>query len=102
MQLTGRQLLDRCVRKHANARGAIGRWRDIALRANWKTVQELKADFPAASILADNKVVFNIKSNDFRLVVVVFYRKKFLSILWIGTHAEYDRIDVRALEVPEL
>ena len=57
----------------------------------------MKIRYPSASIIADNRVVFNIKGNDYRLVVNINYRRRAVYIRFIGTHAEYDRIN--AVEV---
>jgi mRNA interferase HigB len=62
-------------------------------KASWKDPAELKAQFRSASIVSGERVVFNIKGNDYRLVVAINYHYQILLIIWIGTHKEYDRID---------
>jgi mRNA interferase HigB len=63
----------------------------------WKTPQDIKSDYPSASILGDNRVVFNIKGNHYRLVVKINYAFSLVWIRFIGTHAAYDRIDATTI-----
>lgn len=71
------------------------------LAAEWQSPSDIKRDFPAVSFLPENRVIFNIKGNSFRLVCVAYYLKHSLSVLWIGTHAEYSRIRVISLTEEE-
>jgi mRNA interferase HigB len=59
----------------------------------WKTPQQIKIDYPSASFLADNRVVFNIKGNSYGLIVKINYDFGIVWIRFIGTHAEYDKIN---------
>lgn len=68
-------------------------WYQEAERSQWHTPNEIKAEYPSASILADNRVVFNIKGNTYRLIVKINYDYGAVWIRFIGTHAEYDKID---------
>ena len=74
---------------------ALEGWYDRVENADWESPQQLKADYPSASILGDNRVVFNIRGNNYRLVARIDYQLKRVYVLFIGTHAEYDRIDAR-------
>jgi mRNA interferase HigB len=76
-------------------------WLDEVRNANWTQPADIKAQFGNASILKHRRVVFNIKGNDYRLVVAVAYRFQSLYIKFVGTHAQYDAIDVMTVEVPE-
>jgi mRNA interferase HigB len=73
-------------------------WHLQAAAAKWANSAELKDDFRSASIISSDRVVFNIKGNDFRLVVAINYQFQSLYIIWLGTHAEYDKIDVKKVE----
>ena len=68
-------------------------WYAEAKQANWNSPGEIKAVYRSVSILPNNRVVFNIKGNTYRLVVVVEYSQGKMFIRFVGTHAEYDRID---------
>ncbi len=79
--------------RHADAEQSLRAWHTIARRAQWHTPADIKADYGNASFVGNNRVVFNIKGNDYRLIVLVEYQKGRLFIRFVGTHAEYDRID---------
>jgi mRNA interferase HigB len=68
-------------------------WVEEAEKAEWRRPQEIKAKFGTASFLANNRVVFNIAGNKYRLVVAVRYDKGILYVRFIGAHSAYDRID---------
>jgi len=70
-------------------------WYRRTSKAAWKSSAQLKAEFGSASILSADRVVFNIKGNDFRLIALVDYQRQGVLILWIGTHREYDNIDAK-------
>jgi len=74
-------------------------WIDEARKASWSTPSDIKAHFASASILKSRRVVFNIKSNDFRLIVAVAYRFGALYIKFVGTHKQYDAIDADTVEM---
>lgn len=78
---------------HPDAEQPLRAWYAIARRARWRTPSDIKADYRHASFIANNRVVFNIKGNDYRLIVLAEYQKGRLFIRFVGTHAEYDRID---------
>lgn len=78
---------------HEQARVALERWYEIAERANWKNLQEIKIDFPSTDLVGNQHYVFNIKGNNYRLVVVVKFTIGYLYIRFVGTHKEYDAID---------
>jgi mRNA interferase HigB len=63
-------------------------------KASWKDPSELKAQFGSTSVISSESVVFNIKGNDYRLVVAINYHYQILLIIWLSTHEEYDEIGV--------
>ncbi len=66
-------------------------WRREVEVAQWKTPQDIKNRYRSADFLANDKVIFNIKGNNYRLVVVVKYSMGMVVVEWVGTHAEYDK-----------
>ncbi|MDO5694013.1 MAG: type II toxin-antitoxin system HigB family toxin [Pseudomonadota bacterium] len=86
--------------KHPAAQAPLMAWLAIARGAQWGTPADIKAQFGSASFVGNRRVVFNIKGNDYRLVVAVAYRFGALYIKFVGTHAEYDAIDVQTVENP--
>ena len=75
-------------------------WYEEACKASWTQPAEIKAQYRSASILKNRRVVFNIKGNDYRLVVAVAYRLGWVYVKFIGAHAQYDRIDANTVEMP--
>jgi len=81
------------IQGHADARDALERWYAVAESAAWRSLSDIKADFPSADYVGNQHYVFNIKGNNYRLVVVVKFTIGYLYIRFIGTHKEYDKID---------
>lgn len=75
-------------------KGALDAWFAEASKANWKSMADVKRRYATASIINAERIVFNIKGNDYRLVVAVDFQKAIVWIKWIGTHKAYDKIDV--------
>jgi mRNA interferase HigB len=73
-------------------------WYNIVKHCEWNTPNDVKTTFGNASIVANNRVVFNVKGNDYRLVTEIDYGFQLVFIIWIGTHKEYDKIDVSKIE----
>jgi len=78
---------------HSEAKGELDVWYNLMKARNYNTPHELKKDFAAVSIINAERVVFNIGGNKFRLIVSISYRCSIVFIKFIGTHAEYDKID---------
>lgn len=84
--------------RHPNAEQPLRAWLDEARQARWKSPQDVKSRYGSASFIGRNRVVFNIKGNDYRLVVAVAYRFQAVYIKFVGSHADYDRIDATTVE----
>ena len=84
--------------QQAAVKAQLDAWYQIVHAAKWKNSAELKRQFASASILSAERVVFNIKGNDYRLIVSIDYHYQFLRIKWLGTHKEYDEIDAREVK----
>lgn len=85
--------------QHPNAKGPLEAWVDEVKHANWQSAHDIKARYPRASILGNRRVVFDIKGNDYRLIVSVAYRYGAVFIKFVGTHAEYDKVDAEKVEM---
>lgn len=83
---------------HPAAEQALKAWYDEAKAARWTTPADIRARYGSASFVANNRVVFNMKGNDYRLIVAVAYRFEAVFIKFIGTHAEYDKVDATTVE----
>ena len=80
--------------KHPDAETPLRAWHADAEHANWRTPADIKAAHRNASFVANGRVVFNIKGNAYRLVAAVHYNRGLMFVRFVGTHADYDRIDV--------
>jgi HTH-type transcriptional regulator/antitoxin HigA len=91
------QFVKNKVEKSAQAvvKGQLDAWYAETARASWRNSSELKRQYASASIISSERVVFNIKGNDYRLVTAISYRFQIVLIIWIGTHKEYDKIVLR-------
>ena len=94
MQIVGRKVLHDLTGQHADVTGAVEAWVCEAEEAEWKSPKDVKERYPTASILSDNRVIFNLKGNRYRLEVKISYRNKVVLIKRAGTHAEYSRWDL--------
>ena len=78
-----------------DAKTALARCYHIALEAEWKNLSDIRNDFPSADYIGNQRYVFNIRGNRYRLVVVIKFIMGYIFIRFIGTHNEYDKIDCR-------
>ena len=83
--------------KHPDAEQALKSWVDELKHAAWRLPADIKDKYRNASILKNRRVVFNIKGNDYRVVVSVAYRYQAVYVKFIGTHAQYDTIDTNTI-----
>lgn len=92
--------LRRFWQRHPDAGQPLKAWHDEARHAAWSAPQDIKNRYASASFVGRNRVVFNIKGNDYRLVVGVAWRFQAIYVKFVGTHAEYDRVDAVTVERP--
>lgn len=97
MRVFSKKMLREFWEKHADAQAGLQGWYEEALRVDWQSPADIKRAHANASILADNRVVFNIQGNAYRLVVKMHYDRGFVYIRFVGTHAAYDRIDAETI-----
>ena len=83
--------------RYFQAKDSIAAWIYETKFSVWYNANELKLKYRNASIISSKRVVFNIKGNDFRLIVDIEYRLKIVCIVWFGTHGEYDKINVKTI-----
>lgn len=82
---------------HPDAAPSLRAWADEAEQADWKDPSDIRAKYVTASIVGTDRVVFNIRGNYYRLIVQIRYQFKCIYVRFIGTHAEYDRIDAATI-----
>ena len=107
MRVIARGTLNGFVRNRVDAKhqmavkAQLDAWYAEVAKAEWKSSAELKGQYSSASIVSAERVVFNIKGNDYRLVVAINYVFQVVLIKWLGTHKEYDNIDVEQVTYDE-
>ena len=104
MRIIARRTLRQFVEARAGYRdqqalkAAVDAWFDEMRRAKWSNTADVKRLYASASIVSSDRVVFNLRGNAYRLVVAVDFEKGIVWIKWLGTHRDYDRIDVREVD----
>lgn len=94
VRIIARRALRESWEQHADAEQPLRAWYHDVLHAGWKSHADVKRVYASASIVGENRLVFNIGGNKYRIVVAVNYRYRMCYIRFIGTHQAYDRIDV--------
>lgn len=97
MRIIARKTLREFWERHPDAEQQLRAWHEDVKHAEWKTPADIKAVYRNASIVGNNRVVFNIKGNDYRLVAAINYAVGVVYIRFLGTHKEYDKIDVTTI-----
>lgn len=83
--------------QHPDTEQHLKTWHDTAMSSDWKTPNDVKKTYANASILKDNRIVFNIKGNSYRLITKFNFKKQWIFIRFIGTHLEYNKIDANTI-----
>lgn len=91
MKVRGVELLRDFSKKHNQAKGALDAWHQEVCQADWKSPQDIKDRYRSADFRPNNRVIFDIKGNNYRLVVHVIYRAGTVIVEKVGTHSEYDK-----------
>ena len=103
MRVLGRPRIEDAMRAHPDLRGALRAWTAEVERADWRSSAEISERYPRASLMGGRRVVFRLRGNRYRLIATVQYvsapvpgsapEPGIVTVKWIGTHADYDRID---------
>ena len=93
MRIVARSTLRVFYAVHTDAKSALKAWFHETAAAKWAGPQDIKRRYPSSDVLPDNRVVFNMKGNTYRLIVKIHYNTGIVFIRFVGTHAEYDKID---------
>lgn len=93
MKIFSRGTLRDFWKKHSDCEHQLKTWYREIKKSDWTTINALKSEYPSASILKNNRIVFSIKGNDYRLIVKFNFEYQLAWIRFIGTHAEYNKIN---------
>jgi mRNA interferase HigB len=97
VRIISRKKLKDFWKRHPQAEKPLRAWYADAKQANWSSPAAIKSMYRNASVVSNNRVVFNIKGNDYRLVAAINYHYAIIYIRFVGTHVEYDKIDVETI-----
>ena len=97
MRVIAKKILREFWEKHSDCEQQLKSWYQEASNAEWTSPNEIKSEYPSASILSNNRIVFNIKGNNYRLIIKINYDYQIVWIRFIGTHSEYDRINANEI-----
>ncbi len=97
MEIFNKTEIERYMKKHAITKSVLQQWVNIVEEADWDNHADLKTTFPAADYVGNLRYVFNIKGNGYRLVAVVVFVSGTLIVRFVGSHAEYDKIDCKTI-----
>lgn len=97
MRVIAKKVLREFWEIHPDCEQQLKSWYREAEKGEWKNTNELKKEYPSASILKDNRIVFNIRGNNYRLIVRINFHYQMMWIRFIGTHKEYDKVDANKI-----
>jgi mRNA interferase HigB len=98
MRIIARKTLVNFWKKYPDSEQSLKSWFDEAKKAEWKNPNEVKQQYNNASVISGKRIIFNIKGNDYRLIVDIEFRLKIIFIVWIGTHEDYNKINARTIK----
>ena len=96
-RIIAKRTLRKFWEKHSDSEQYLKTWYETVKSSNWKSPNDIKKTYINASILKDNRVVFNIKGNSYRLIVKFNYDRQWAFIRFVGTHPEYDKINANTI-----
>ena len=99
MQIVARKHLLRVWEKHPETKTPLARWEQTVKAAKWTSMVEIQASFPKAKVLNSDRVRFEVHHNDHRLIAAFDLARQIAFIKFIGTHADYDRVDALTISL---
>ncbi|MFI5135561.1 MAG: type II toxin-antitoxin system HigB family toxin [Chitinophagales bacterium] len=97
MRIIARRTLREFWGKYPDAEVPLAKWFKEVKKSKWKNFQELKRQFTNASIVGNDRAVFNVKGNDYRIVVAIDFEKQISWIRFVGSHKQYDKINAKTI-----
>lgn len=97
MNVISKKTLVQFYENHPQSKTPLEVWHADVRKAVWESPDQIKRDYSSASFLRGNRIVFNIKGNDYRLIVHIDYKRKIVRVKFIGTHSEYDKVNAEEI-----
>lgn len=97
MRVFNYSTLKKYWQRYSHCEQQLKAWHIESIKADWSSSADLKKQFKSSSIINSRRVVFNIKGNDYRLLVDIEFSKRSIFVVWFGTHNEYNKIDVEKI-----
>ena len=85
------------AQKHPQAKIPLLHWYEVVRVASWNSLSDIKGDFGSVDYVGNNRYVFNVKGNDYRLIVIIIFVAQKIYVRFIGTHAEYNKINAKTI-----
>jgi mRNA interferase HigB len=98
VKIVARKTLEAYWTRHAETQRPLSEWLRIVRRARWASMQDVKAAFPKVSVITSARAVFNVRGNNYRLIVEINFRVQVVFIRFIGMHKEYDAVDAATVK----
>jgi len=98
MRVVTPKRLTEFAKKHSQAKIPLLHWYEIVKDAKWNNLDDVKTDFNSVDYVGNNRYVFNVKGNDYRLIVIIIFVSKKIYIRYIGTHADYSKIKTKEIK----
>ena len=98
MVVISKAVLKEFAEKNPDADTALNKWYSETKAADWRNFSELKRTFNTADAVSNDRYVFDIKGNQYRIIALIIFRKRTVFILFIGTHKEYDKINASKVQ----
>ena len=93
MVVISKSTLKSAIKSYPEAELALNNWYDLTKQSDWKNFSEMKKTFNSVDAVGNDRYVFNIKGNHYRLITLILFKIRTVYILFIGTHKEYDEVD---------
>jgi len=93
MRIIAKSTLVAFYTSHPETKAALEQWHSVTKNADWKSMNDVQAAFPKAKVLNGERVRFEIRGGNYRLIAAFDFRRRVAFVKFIGTHAEYDRVD---------
>lgn len=97
MRVIAKKILREFWEKHNDCEQQLKAWFQEASKADWTSPNEIKSEYSSASIVGNDRIVFNIKGNTYRLIVKINFDYQMVWVRFIGTHAEYDKVNAKTI-----